>query len=248
MIKEIKETIKRALRSVLPKRIAEIAIKIGSSVSLTFIRILIAIDTICLKRKFPQFRDFDRLSNEHSKILQPYYNKYISSISIDEMAISIELSVFLSVLCKLLTPRGILDLGSGFSSFVFRFYSQKADPKPIVYSVDDSKEWLKKTEIFLRDNNVPTDNIVVWKTFSENNAETFDIILHDLGSIEVRKNTLEDIMKLVRPGGVIILDDLHQVEYALFVKETIKKYRLRCYNLKEFTKDKFGRFSFLLVA
>jgi hypothetical protein len=38
----------------------------------------------------------------------------------------------------------------------------------------------------------------------------FDLILHDLGSIELREETLPFVLTLLDERGIIILDDMHK--------------------------------------
>ncbi|MDP2727812.1 MAG: hypothetical protein Q8P59_09750, partial [Dehalococcoidia bacterium] len=90
------------------------------------------VQLIPLQRDFPQLRDYRGLARECREKLLPYYGQYTSRVSIDYMAVSLELSAFLMVLCERFRPSSILDLGSGFSSFVFRYYASKATPKPTV--------------------------------------------------------------------------------------------------------------------
>ncbi len=102
-------------------------------------------DMLVLKEKFPRLQNFVELSNKAKQKIEPYYNQYISTISSQEWAISFELSTFLMILCDVLKPKRILDCGSGFSSFVFRYYMSNVTPEPEVWSVDTSPEWLEKT-------------------------------------------------------------------------------------------------------
>jgi hypothetical protein len=63
------------------------------------------------------------------------------------MSVSVELAVFLDVLCRLIEPDRILDLGSGFSSFVLRRHlaSRDVGVHSVIWSIDDSPEWLEQT-------------------------------------------------------------------------------------------------------
>ncbi len=178
----------------------------------------------------------------------PYYQDYISRVSIDYMAISLELSAFLLVLCEVFKPGAILDLGSGFSSFVLRYYMSSATPKPIVWSVDDSPEWLERTRTFLMDYKVPSENLSTWSSFAQQRFDNFDLILDDLGVMEVRTATLKKVLTLARPAGIIILDDMHKAEYASYVKQVLHASKCKSYNLIPYTRDKYGRFSILVTS
>ena len=63
------------------------------------------------------------------------------------------LRVYFSI-CFQQRPRIILDLGSGFSSAVFRLYMAQQNVQTTVYSVDDDPLWLNKTRDSLKANNL----------------------------------------------------------------------------------------------
>ena len=96
------------------------------------------IDSIRLRKKYSQLKNFSRVEKDVRKELFAYYRKYLSNISSKDMAISLELSVFLIIVCRILKPKRILDLGSGFSSFIFRYYAANTVSKPVILSVNDS--------------------------------------------------------------------------------------------------------------
>lgn len=199
-----------------------------------------------LKERMPVLQNFSELERMHRQKLKPYYEEYISKISLDQMAISLELSVFLMILCDTLKPNNLLDLGSGFSSFVFRNYMLNAPMKPQIYSIDDSKEWLDKTRTFLAMHKLSTENMSTWRSFSEDNNETFDLILYDLGSMDMRKEMLKDVLDRARPGGAVVLDDIHKRDYKSYINKVLIKSNLQCCTLEPFTKDRFGRYAMLV--
>lgn len=204
-------------------------------------------DKIRLQKKIPQLQDFDELSSEVRKILKPHHETYISEVSTDIMAISLELSVFLTVICKILKPKMILDLGSGFSSFVFRLYALNTTEKPVVWSVDDSPEWLEKTREYLVAHNLPAQNLVTWDTFTKQEYGPFDLIFHDLGGIEVREHTLKEVLGLYHQGTKLVLDDFHSIRYKLYTKKVLRESNIDYYSLKNFTQDEIGRYSILVT-
>lgn len=203
-------------------------------------------DMIILKEKIPQLRKFDELSHKSRQKLKPYYEQYISKVSPEEWAISFELSVFLMVLCDILKPKRILDLGSGFSSLVFRLYMSDISPKPIVWSVDTSSKWLEETCRFLEFNNLTTENLTTWHNFLKEDVDSFDLILHDLGYIPIRMMTLKKVLTLASPKGIIVLDDINRIIYRAYVKQILNKSKLDYYSLKFFTRDDYERFSMLV--
>ena len=201
-----------------------------------------------IKKRFPEFINYHYQINEIRNEILPYHEIYISSISNAVMAISLELSILLIFLCNMIKPKRILDLGSGFSSFLFNYYSIHAISKPTIFSVDDNPGWLQKTDFFLKKFNIEPDNLISWEDFNKSKYEKFDLVLHDLGSLQLRKESLRNVIPLVNNGGILLLDDMHLIPYGPFARNVLKQLDLEYYNLKYYTKDKINRFSYLVVG
>ena len=80
------------------------------------------VDPIRLRRRFPELANYENQSRELTDKLRPAYEEYVASISTPDSAISLEIAALALILCRMRRPRRILDLGSGFSSWVFRYY------------------------------------------------------------------------------------------------------------------------------
>lgn len=197
-------------------------------------------------RRFLHLRNFDWRANEIRRELQPYYQEYVSSVSKDDQAVSLELAIFLYVVCDILKPKYLADFGSGFSSFVLRFYMKSADNKPVVWSVDDSPEWLNKTNLFLARHGLSDNNLMDWDSFVKQNKIKFDLILNDFSGLESRRQRLNEIISMADHSGVIILDDMHKPDFAEYARQSLRRHSFKHYSLKLFTKDKFGRYSTIL--
>src|SRR5262249_57231987 len=102
--------------------------------------------------------------------------------------------------CRRLRPTSILDLGSGFSSLLFRSYAHSARPQPEVWSVDDSADWLERTRGILIAKGLNADHMLTWRDF--NPGRRFDMVLHDLGNTEVRMATVDRVCTLVTSDGM----------------------------------------------
>ena len=180
------------------------------------------------------------------KIFEEEYNYYVSNISSPDMAVSLETASMMKVLVDELKPEKILDLGSGFSSFLFRsLLSDNYQPK--IVSVDDNEFWLEKTKIYLSAKGLNTENLYTWSEFEATNQERYDFIFHDLGSMETRKQALPFTVKyLSKEHGILILDDVHKVHYYDFAVDALKDHQLKVIDVKENTLDKFGRYSCLV--
>ena len=73
-----------------------------------------------LLKGFPQLMNYEQLVKSGAYHLRPVYDKYISDISTKNMVISWETSCFLYTIARISGAKKILDLGSGFSSYVLR--------------------------------------------------------------------------------------------------------------------------------
>jgi predicted O-methyltransferase YrrM len=148
---------------------------------------------------------------------------------------------------KFKKPKNILDLGSGFSSFVFRYY-KKLNEKCNVTSVDTSVEWLEKTISFLEKNKLDTQNIYTFKQFKKlkNIKHNYDFILYDLGPTSTRAENLEYVLELAKPNCPIVIDDLHNNNYKKDVIDIVSNSRKNLFFLNEETFDVYGRYAALV--
>jgi len=196
-------------------------------------------DILKIEKEISNFTKIKDSMNEFEPELKEKHDYYTEKISSPEMAVSLEASLFLASLSKIINPKKVLDLGSGFSSFVLRKYS-----KSEVYSFDDDDSWLEKTRDYLFDEGFEDNNLYSWKDF-ENNLK-FDLVFHDIGNMETRKKTLSIASESVKIGGVLVLDDVHKEDYYKYVIKSINASNFKCFNLYNLTNDSFGRFLLLL--
>jgi hypothetical protein len=195
-----------------------------------------------VERAFPFMRNFHKTINRELPLLNVHYKSYVSDISSADMAISLKTAILLRLFCEATQPQSILDLGSGFSSFIFRSYaSSKTFAK--VCSVDDDPDWLLQTKNYLASHNLPTDQLLLWDQFKNSPPAPFDFIFHDLGNMHLRKQSLDLVLALAETGqSPIILDDLHKSHYAQFVRSVLNRYVCRFFDLCYYTLDEHGRF------
>lgn len=191
---------------------------------------------------------FAERSSINRRKLLPSYEEYVSQVSVASMAISLELASFLLTLCELMKPAFIADFGSGFSSFVFRLYAAQSDSPVDVWSVDDEPAWLDRTRAFLAERNLPTTQLEVWDHFASSLQPRFDLILNDIGTLAVREHLLPTVLGCVRPGGVIVLDDVHKPQYRIRVRHAVRVRGYEYYSLLHYTQDRYGRFANLAIA
>jgi predicted O-methyltransferase YrrM len=204
------------------------------------------LDPLRLQKKFPFLENYPQMSLDIRQELLPYYHRYVAAVSTPDAAISLELAVFVTSLLRDRRPQRILDLGSGFSSAVFRYYQKKAVPPPEVWSIDDSSAWLEKTRAFLKAQGLPGERLAGWDEFSQQELQPFDFLFHDLGSITVRTQTLARVLSLAAPGGIVILDDMQKVPYGEYARKLLKQEKFHSFSLK-FLRDQFHRYAFLAI-
>lgn len=195
-----------------------------------------------------------RLTNKQAienckKILEPTFLEYISTISEEAHAMSLEQAAFLLNLCKSMNPKSVVDLGSGFSSYVLRFYSRTS---PIeVYSVDDNAIWLEKSKHFLQAYNLDIDRMILAEDYFTDPIKSVpDLIYYDLGNMETRKYYLSKVLDFfsVNRDTLLIIDDIHKTDFRNYAIKTLKERSLTFYNLKKSTGDKFGRHALLVIS
>ncbi len=179
------------------------------------------------------------------ELLTPAYRAYVADVSDQSMAISLDLACVLYFLCERLEPRVILDLGSGFSSYVFRRYTQ-ARPGTVVYSVDDDPYWLSRTRVHLKQHGLCDRNLFLWDEVSKLNALRADVVLHDIGSSETRCEVLPELSRYMHRATAVVLDDVHKRPVREAAKAFARSMALPVTDLARVARDSFGRFPWLI--
>jgi hypothetical protein len=188
----------------------------------------------------------DRLMSVRDKArrrILPHYINYISIVSSPVMSLSLETCVLLEVLCEWTRPARIWDLGSGFSSFVFRSWAKSAACACRVITIDDDSAWLEKTREFLISRKVPADDVYLWGDFDFSKECPADLILHDLGNMDTRRETLPWVLAAAGEETILVLDDMHKPPYREAVIDALSQCRCSCVPLRDETEDSFGRYT-----
>ena len=170
------------------------------------------------------------------------YQRYVTSVTSSAHAISLQLALYLEDLVATRSPARVADLGSGFSSYVLRLLAGDREPAIEVWSVDDDPAWLAKTRAFLTAEGLSTDRTVLWPELAQ---DSFDLVLHDLGSMSTREATLTEALSLVKAGGALVLDDLQFPDYRRHVEETLRARGVDFASAEEQTLDMLGRYSWV---
>lgn len=173
--------------------------------------------------------------------------RYCREVGHPVHAASLELVGLLVGLVQHTRPRRVIDLGSGFSSYVLRTLAAEAGAPIEVHSVDDSPEWLEKTRGYLRDKGVSDAGLFTWADFgAAGRAGGYDLVLHDMGFMDTRFATLDAVVDLARPGGLVLLDDMHKPDYRDKALARLGERGLRPLSLRRLTHDALTRFAYLL--
>ena len=199
-----------------------------------------------LHRDYPFLRSYYGHGISERMGLREKHNEYTAEVSNQTAPVSLELSTFVVFLCENLKPRTVLDLGSGFSSYIFRRYEAEADTACTVYSVDDSADWLETTRRYLEKEGLSTDRLMVWDEFIGSPPASFDLVLHDIGKLAGRVESLPGVLRLVKPGGIIVLDDMQKPHFRAPVAELLRGHPWRQYRLEDYTLDELGRYAWMV--
>jgi predicted O-methyltransferase YrrM len=197
--------------------------------------------------RFPQLADYEAQAESAIKAFRVFHLDYNNRIGHPIHAASPELVGLLQILMACLHPTRVVDLGSGFSSFVFRTLAKRSEKEIEVWSVDDSAEWRQKTQNYLEEMDRQTDNLHTWADFIQDDPGGFDLVLHDMGTMEFREETLRQALDLAKPGGLVILDDVHKPAYREAAMAVLEEMGLEWFSLREWTRDPLTRYAWLVI-
>ncbi len=218
-------------------------------------------DREALERRIVGLADFDEVADRLDAVFTPYHTDYCARVGHPNHAASVELITFMVVLARATQPKRVVDLGSGLTSWAMRRLSAEiaAGEGAIldavggwpgdgftVTSVDDSPEWLEKTRGYLGEQGVSTDDLHVWSEFIEGDVRgRYDLVLHDMGTMDTRARTLMQAVGLARAGGVVVLDDMHKPDFRVGALRDLEGVGLPTLSAKAFTRDALTRFAYL---
>lgn len=205
------------------------------------------LDAGTLKKIIPGLQSRKDLMQAGEQPLRPAYERYVKDISHADMAVSWETACFLYEVASINKSLNILDLGSGFSSYVLRSYVANMNSEARVTSVDDNESWLEKTKSFMESSKLSVERILTWTDFQKNNKGRYDLIFHDLGGMKTRAGSIAFVLTLLTSSGVAVLDDMNEPTYSKAAKSAIKDAGLSYYSARKFTVDGIGRFSGVVI-
>jgi predicted O-methyltransferase YrrM len=188
--------------------------------------------------------------------LRPLHRRYASDISTPAMAVSLETAALIWVCCDKTQPRRVLELGSGFSTYVLAQYAQTRASGTSVVSLDDDRYWVQRTREFLEEQGAlsPALQLVQAVPWGPDCIPRFrqdgewDLIFHDAGTSEISRGSwLPALYDALNPGGWLIVDDMHKPKNWNAARDFARGNPSRLYSLRSLTRDSFGRFAALIV-
>ena len=182
---------------------------------------------------------------ESRRVLAPLYARYVESVSSPVWALSLKTAALVHALCSLTRPDAVLDLGSGFSSAVFRLHA-RASPGCVVHTVDDDPQWLERSRTFLKESGLSDEGLLLWSELGSLRHQ-YDVILHDMGSMALRAESMGFAFARKAQGGLLVLDDMHKEPYGAFAMKACAEAGLRVVSLRDLTQDAYGRYACLAM-
>lgn len=190
----------------------------------------------------------DRVTRDFAKskkALAPAHKDYTNRVSSEDMAVSLQTATLLHLLCRLVRPRSVLDLGSGFSSYVLRRTRAEHGLEMRLLSLDTDPEWLERSREYTREQGLPDDGFELW---DEARDAVFDLVFLDMERPPRRNGfVMPTLQRFCRPGTLLLLDDLHMTGYRTFVLETLMGFSYCHLDCRCYTMDRFGRWASLFV-
>ena len=182
---------------------------------------------------------------ELQRELEPAYGRYVKEVSQPEWAASIQLAAFLWHVSRVMEPTRILELGSGFTSYVLRRYREEHGGVTVL-SVDNNEEWLGKTAEFLRDVGIGDDGLILLDDLDETAVEReYDLVFNDvLGTL--RADMTAAAMRYRSPEGIVVVDDANREPDRRSVMKCARRDGLKVYDLRPWTIDFYGRWALLI--
>jgi predicted O-methyltransferase YrrM len=187
----------------------------------------------------------DESLGELVRELEPLHERYVTQVSNRYWAASLQLSAFLWHLCRTIEARTVLELGSGFTTYVFRRYAAESGHDVRVLSADDDDAWLEKTLTFLDSNGAARGELVPLDHLKRTIKEAqFDLVFNDVYG-KLRPAATAWAAEHMTPTGLLILDDANRAVDRRSLLTVAKEHRLAVYDLRPWTHDEIGRWALL---
>jgi len=203
-------------------------------------------DHVAVVGAIPELDGIEAAMAPHAARLAPIHADYCARVGHPVHAASVELTALVLALCERRQVERVVDLGSGFTSWALRDWARSQPRDITVHSVDDSPEWLEKTRAYLSETDLADDTLHVWSQFvGKGLSGSFDLVVHDLGFMDTRYEVLDEAIALARPGGIVLLDDMHKPDFRDKALARLEAQSKAVYSLKKLTRDKLTRFAYV---
>ena len=113
--------------------------------------------------------------------------------------------------------------------------------------MDADAKWLKKTETYLKQNELNIDSLLHWNDFTKNMDGKFDLIFVDVRPISARVEWAEKLQKSLTKNGLMLIDDVHKDHLLTPLLKIYKERMNELLNLKKITLDDLGRYALLTL-
>jgi len=170
----------------------------------------------------------DKVDYEKLKTQLKYYKKHVS----DGYVINWKTTRFLIKLINTMKPQRVLDLGTGWSSYILRFGDAE------VCSLDTNEKWVEKTRGFLEMHNLDNGYIGLLEDYALPTEPTYDLVLLDTQPGRERHKLFPVVKKCCK--GIIVFDDWQTWRIREPAIEFFKDWEIL--ELEERTKDSYDRF------
>lgn len=199
-----------------------------------------------LTQRFPGLDSYSTQKNDLIKTFQAPHQDYIQHYSAPLISLSLERAAFFYFFCQLNRPKNILDLGSGFSTYVFKRYLRNSNSGHIT-SVDNSHFWLSETQRFLISHSMDGNGLISWEQFEKGPAQNFDLIFLDISDFEFRLQILPSLLHQVANGALLLIDDFHVPAYRKAISEICQAKNLQCFSLRKVTRTRLSHNALIMV-
>lgn len=180
-------------------------------------------------------------------LLKHSYAYYKANVSPGGSAVSLETACFLYLWCETYRPSYILDLGSGYSSFVFRLYRKNVNGEAKIVSIDSSPEWLDKTAQYLAGEALSPEMLLTADALEKVELTGLDLAFLDIRPLDLRVRLMAPLFEKLEQRGALIIDDLHKPHFRPLVRSEAAALSARLFNIKGLTLDEYGRYVYVLM-
>lgn len=166
------------------------------------------------------------------KDVRKVYEVYTKTVSKAGWPIGWRVSTLLIGLMNKMKLNRILDLGSGWSSYLLRLGGAK------VWSIDTDAKWLEKTKSFLTQFNQLNGHFGLLEDFEFPTEQTYDLVLIDSKPGARRYEMFPSIKRCCK--GIVVFDDWNNDKIREPAERIFNDWNIQ--NLERETKDRWERF------